>query len=546
MNALLIWPQIPLTYWGGQYSVKLIGRRAFMPPLGLLTVAALCPKDWQFRLIDLNAGHEITDDDLAWADIAMLSGMAIQHQSITSALLRCKTAGVPTIVGGPDATSSPEKFDDATYLILDEAEVTLPKFLSDFAAGKQQRVYSAGGEKPNVTSTPAPRFDLLKLGDYTHMCVQFSRGCPFACEFCDITTLYGRTPRTKHPKQIVAEMQVIYDLGFRGEVFLVDDNFIGNKRDVKLMLPELIGWMQEHKYPFWLYTEASLNLADDSELLELMAQAGFHSVFVGIESPSIEALRETQKYQNIHGDMLGKVHKIQEYGMEVMAGFILGFDHDPPDIFERQIEFITKARIPMAMVGALNAMPSTQLWNRLKAEGRLQTDFRGDNLDLPNFETKMDSLTLIRGYRTVLATLYTPANYFARLSSLISSLKVNRNESLGRLNLVTKIRYLAPLLSALCWLGIHDSNRKEYWRFFLWVLQNHRDKWLFALCRTITGYHFIRYTAEVMVPKLTVLEKELEEKEPEEKEPEEKEPEEKEHMVRTHPVLTLAPISKAV
>ncbi|CAM6006217.1 unnamed protein product [Sphagnum balticum] len=510
MKALLIWPEIPLTYWGGQYSVRLIGKHALMPPLGLMTVAAMCPKNWDLRLVDLNCAP-LTDADLEWADLALISGMVIQHESMVETINRCKKANVITVLGGPHSTSSPEKFDDADHLVLDEGEITFIEFIKDFEAGKAERVYTAGGVKPAVTSTPVPRFDLLNMDAYTHMCVQFSRGCPFACEFCDITTLYGKTPRTKLPEQIVAELQAIYDLDFRGEIFLVDDNFIGNKKNVKIMLPHLIKWMEEHEYPFWLYTEASINLADDDELLELMGKAGFHSVFIGIESPSLESLRETQKYQNLQGDMLTKIHKIQSYGLEVMAGFIVGFDNDKEDIFDAQIEFITKAKIPMAMVGPLNAMPNTQLWDRLKKEGRLRTDFSGDNLGVPNFETKMPLLSLVRGYRTVLATLYSPENFFGRLYELVDSVKSNRNATLGRLGLRTKIKFFFPLMGALIYLGVVNRDRKEYLRFMFWVWQKHPDKFLFALARAITGYHFIKYTEDVMVPRLTLVERELQE-----------------------------------
>jgi radical SAM superfamily enzyme YgiQ (UPF0313 family) len=513
MNTLLIWPEIPVTYWGAQYSVKLIGKHSAMPPLGLITVAAICPQDQNFRLVDLNI-EPLTDNDLKWADVVLMSGMVIQHKSMMETLRRCKEVGVRTVVGGPHATSSPEKFDDADHLVLDEGEITLPMFWSDFAAGTANRTYTASGEKPDITQSPTPRFDLLKITSYTHMCVQFSRGCPFACEFCDITTLYGKKPRTKEPQQILRELQVIYDLDFRGEVFLVDDNFIGNKKNVKLMLPELSKWMREHDNPFWLYTEASINLADDDELLAMMGEAGFHSVFVGIESPSLESLRETQKYQNIHGDMLTKIHKIQQYGIEVMAGFIVGFDNDTEEIFESQIEFITAARIPMAMIGPLNAMPNTQLWVRLEKEGRLNTDFSGDNFGFCNFETKLPALTLARGYRHVLATLYEPKRFFGRLYDLIGSMKGGRNQTLGRLSLQTTMSYVWVLGKALIWLGIMDENRKEYWAFMLWVWRKHPDKLLFALCRVITGYHFIRYTAEVMVPRLTMLENDLKEKPP--------------------------------
>jgi len=508
MNVLLVWPEIPVTYWGGQYAIRLIGRQTFMPPLGLLTVAAMCPREWNMRLVDLNF-EKVSESDLAWADLMMMSGMVIQHRSMMETIALCKQAGVPTVIGGPHATSSPEKFADASYLVLDEGEITFTAWLKDYLIGNAERVYTANGVKPDVTQTPVPRFDLLKLGSYTHMCIQFSRGCPFACEFCDITTLYGKTPRTKRPEQVTAELQAIYDLGFRGEVFLVDDNFIGNKKNVKLMLPYLVKWMKEHEYPFWLYTEASLNLADDDELLTLMGEAGFHSVFIGIESPSLESLRETQKYQNLHGDMLSKIHKIQGFGLEVMAGFIVGFDHDTEEIFQSQIEFITAAKIPMAMIGPLNAMPNTQLWDRLKREGRLVTDFTGDNLALPNFTTTIPALSLVRGYRTVLTSLYSATNFFGRLYDLIGSVKGGRNKTLGRLNLRTRLKFGFPLISALIYLGVVDRDRKEYWRFMLWVWRYHPDKWLYALCRAITGYHFIRYTKDVMVPRLTLVEREL-------------------------------------
>lgn len=507
MNTLLVWPEIPVTYWGGHFSTALIGKSAFMPPLGLLTVAALCPQDWDYRLIDLNI-RQLSDADIEWADLIMMSGMVIQHKSMMEVLERAKRAGKAVAVGGPHATSSPEKFDDANYLILDEGEITLPMFLADFASGNAKRLYTADGDKPDITKTPLPRFDLLDVNAYTHMCVQYSRGCPFACEFCDITTLYGKKPRTKTPEQIVAELQLIYETGFRGEVFLVDDNFIGNKKNVKQMLPAMVEWMEQHEYPFWLYTEASINLADDDELLELMGKAGFHSVFVGIESPSIEALRETHKYQNVHGDLLGKVHKIQEYGMEVMAGFIVGFDSDRADIFDAQIEFITAARIPMAMIGPLNAMPNTQLWVRLEREGRLNADFEGDTFGFCNFKTVMPEVELIRGYRNVLASLYSAKAFFGRLRAVIEALK-GSNQSFGRLSRATQSRYLLPLIKGMLKMKGDDGYRKECWRFMVWVLRNHPEKWLYALCRAITGYHFIRYTSSVMIPRLTVLEAEM-------------------------------------
>jgi radical SAM superfamily enzyme YgiQ (UPF0313 family) len=508
MHVLLVWPEIPLTYWGAQYSIRLLGKKAVMPPLALITIAAMFPKDWTFKLVDLNI-EKLEDSDIKSADLVMLSGMIVQHESIQDVLTRCQNFGVPTILGGPDATSSPQKFDKATHLLLDEGEITVPEFLADFQAGKAERTYTAKGKKPDVTHTPIPRFDLLNIDAYCHMCIQFSRGCPFACEFCDITTLYGKTPRTKQPTQVTKELQAVYETGFRGEVFLVDDNFIGNKKSVKEMLPELIRWQEERGFPFWLYTEASLNLSDDDELLDMMCRAGFHSVFVGIESPSMESLRETQKYQNTNGDLLSKVHKIQEFGIDVMAGFILGFDSDKEDIFDRQIEFITKARIPMAMVGALNAMPATQLFQRLKAEGRLKEDFTGDNLAIPNFVTSLPTITLVHGYNEVLSHIYSPENFFARLKTLIQAMKGSRNKTLGRLRFDGKIYWGQRLLPAFFKLVTSDPLGGEYLRFMTWVWLNHPDKWMFAMTRAIAGYHFIKYTADVMVPRLTAIEEDL-------------------------------------
>ncbi len=512
MNTLLVWPRIPVTYWGAQYSVGLVGKRAAMPPLSVLTVAALCPRDWNMRVVDLNI-EELSRSDIEWADLVFVSGMAIQHQSTVEILSRCKQAGVTTVVGGPHATSSPERLEDATHLLLDEAEITLPKFLHDLAEGNPQRIYRADGQKPDVTRTPPPRFDLLKMSAYANMCIQFSRGCPFACEFCDITTLYGKNPRTKTPEQIVGEVQALYDAGFRGEIFLVDDNFIGNKKNVKIMLPKLIDWQREHGYPYWFYTEASINLADDDELLELMGDANFHSVFIGIETPSMESLRETHKYQNIHGDLLSKVHKVQKYGIEVMAGFIVGFDSDTEDIFDRQIEFITAARIPRAMIGPLQAMPNTELWTRLKREGRLRENFQGDTFGFCNFVTRLPAITLVRGYRKVLSTLYSPAGMFGRLYDLFDALDCSRNRTLCRLNLVTQLVWFFPILGGLIQLACADRDRAHYLRFMAWVWRHHRDKLLFAMDRAVAAHHFIRYTSDVMIPRLNRLEEQLQEQE---------------------------------
>ncbi|PYX29303.1 MAG: B12-binding domain-containing radical SAM protein, partial [Acidobacteria bacterium] len=353
---MLINPEFPDTYWSFRHALPFEGTRSAFPPLGLLTVSALLPPSWEKRLVDLNV-QSLKNSTIDWADMVFVTAMLVQKESLREVVKRCKARGKRVVLGGPYVTTTVEELPDADHIFLGEAETTLPQFVADLARGEAKRTYQAT-ERPPLSATPLAHFQLA----------QYSRGCPFSCEFCDIIEIYGRVPRTKSNQQMLAEFDALRDLGWRGTVFIVDDNFIGNKKNVRQLLPEIAKWQKANGYPFSLITESSVNLADDEPLLESMRDAGFRSVFVGIETPVEESLKEAQKSQN-RGNLLDSVKKIQSYGIEVMAGFIVGFDNDPEDIFERQIDFIRKSAIPLAMVGLLNALPETQLWKRLEREG---------------------------------------------------------------------------------------------------------------------------------------------------------------------------------
>src|SRR5213082_846203 len=388
MNALLIYPEFPDTFWSFRHALKFIGKKSAFPPLGLLTISSMLPKSWNRRLVDMNV-RPLATADLEWADVVFASAMYVQKESLRQVIRLCKVEGKTVVMGGPYASMGLNDAIEADHVFVGEVETTFPGFLEDFERGEAKAVYQAA-ERPPLCLTPIPDFGLAELSQYSDMSVQYSRGCPFNCEFCDIIEIYGRVPRTKSNQQIVAEFDALRDLGWRGTVFIVDDNFIGNKKNVRKLLPELAEWQKENGYPFSLITESSVNLADDEPLLDNMRDAGFRRVFLGIETPVEESLKEAQKSQN-RGNLLDSVKKIQSYGMEVMAGFIVGFDNDPADIFERQIDFIRKSAIPLAMVGLLNALPETQLWRRLEREGRLLGEATGNNTVCPfNFKSRMD------------------------------------------------------------------------------------------------------------------------------------------------------------
>ncbi|WP_005033378.1 B12-binding domain-containing radical SAM protein [Holophaga foetida] len=488
IEALLIYPRVPPTYWSMKYAVPFLGRRSAFPPLGLLTVAAMLPKDWNLRLVDLNI-EEMDESAVATADLVLTSSMLIQSESLNEIIALCNHCGVPVVAGGPHPTASWRQIKGVDHFILNEAEVTLAAFLEDYQQGCPKPVYQSD-EKADLTCTPPPRWDLVKPHQYAAMALQFSRGCPHACEFCDITALFGHRPRCKTPAQFLAECEGLYTMGWRGSLFVVDDNFIGNSRAVKTLLAELELWQKAHDYPFTLFTEASLLLAEDEELLDLMVAAGFNMVFLGIETPDAETLAAIGKRQNLRTDLVAAVRRIQDKGMEVTAGFIVGFDGDQTDIFDRQLRFIQQAAIPTAMMGLLTALPGTQLHHRLEEEGRILSISGGDNThDLSlNFEPRMDRATLLAGYKRVLMELYTPSHYFARCQELLKRLKVHRNSSrhIG----------LPEVRACLRSLLIQGFSRYSlaYWSFLLRSLLRKPRMATEIVTMAVKGHHYFKVT----------------------------------------------------
>jgi radical SAM superfamily enzyme YgiQ (UPF0313 family) len=486
MKVLLVYPEYPDTFWSFSYALRFISKKAAHPPLGLLTVAAMLPDTWEKRLVDMNV-RELKDNDLLWADYVFLGAMSIQKESAKTVLNRCRAIGVKVVVGGPLFTQEREEFDSADYLVLNEAEITLPLFLDDLREGHPRHIYAADNEWADVTTTPGPLLDLINMKHYASMNIQYSRGCPFDCEFCNITSLYGRVPRTKNSEQVIAELERLYALGWRGGVFFVDDNFIGNKIKLKKeILPLIIRWMEERKYPFSLFTEASINLADDEELMSMMVQAQFDSVFVGIESPNEESLQECTKIPNRNRDLIASVRKIQSSGMEVQAGFIVGFDKDPVAIFERMIEFIQESRIATAMVGLLNAPRGTKLYKRLLGEDRLINSVTGDNTDFSmNFIPKMNYEGLIAGYRKIIETIYSPKNYYARVKQFLNDYRPMQKKVFH-----ARWSHIKAGLKSVVILGVIGKERFYYWRLFFWSLFRRPGLFPLAITLSIYGFHF--------------------------------------------------------
>ncbi|HEX8335690.1 MAG TPA: B12-binding domain-containing radical SAM protein [Pyrinomonadaceae bacterium] len=488
MKVLLVYPEFPDTYWSFRYALKFEGKRAPFPPLGLLTVSAMLPESWERRLVDMNV-RRLKDSDIEWADLVFAGSMIVQKESLESVVGRCKAKGKRVVVGGPYVSTSAEHLPAADHIFVGEAEATLPEFLKDLENGEPKRIYQAA-ERPALTETPVPHFRLAELDRYSAMSVQYSRGCPFNCEFCDIIEIYGRVPRTKTNEQMLAELDALRATGWRGLVFIVDDNFIGNKRNVKRFMPELIEWSEKHGRPFSFITEASVNLAEDEHLLEMMRRANFRRVFLGIETPVEESLKEAQKGQNTRRDLLESVHRIQSYGMEVMAGFIVGFDNDPEDIFDRQINFIRESAIPLAMVGLLTALPDTQLWRRLKREGRLLKESSGNNTEgTLNFVPRMEAERLVEGYKRILSTIYSPAEYYQRALDCLSHLTQGPEPRKTRL-----ASDLAAFARIALKLGLLDGARMEFWRYMKRTLTLHRRNFPHAVTLAAMGYHFRKLT----------------------------------------------------
>ena len=487
MKVLLIYPEFPDTFWSFKHALPFQGKRSAFPPLGLMTISPLLPGHWQKRMIDLNV-RRLKDSDLAWADVVFLSGMLVQGPSMKEVIARCKARGLRTVVGGPITSAKDSSIAEADHVVEGESEEIIHGLAADLERG-EARPHYIKPQLPDVTRAPLPDLQLAEIGRYSSMAVQYSRGCPFTCEFCDIIEIYGRRPRTKTPEQVCAELELLHRRGWRGPVFIVDDNFIGNKKNVKILLPQLVKWMRDHRFPFSLYTEASVNLAEEEDLLRLMREAHFTRVFLGIETPVAESLKETTKFQNLRKDLLESVKFIQSYGIEVMAGFIVGFDNDPPNVFERQIQFIREAAIPLSMVGLLTALPNTQLWRRLKTEGRLLKQSLGNNtrIDL-NFIPKMDTQQLLDGYKRILQTIYNPKEYFERASAFLSGL----GEAARSPIVFSDVMALGRSLWRQ---GLVCNYRKEYWKFLAQTVRRHRHHFSKAITLAIMGHHFFELTS---------------------------------------------------
>jgi radical SAM superfamily enzyme YgiQ (UPF0313 family) len=486
MKALLVYPAFPTTFWSFKYALKFIRKKAAYPPLGLLTVAALLPPEWDTRLVDVNV-ETLTDEHLAWAELVFVGGMAVQRGSAAQIIARCKAFGLRVVAGGPLFTAEPGACgDDVDHLVLDEAEATLPEFLSDLRRGCAKRVYRAPGFC-RLEETPIPAWHLASMKKYASMCVQFSRGCPFDCEFCNVTVLFGRGARIKPVPRMLAELDSLYAAGWRGNVFFVDDNFIGNKRYLKAeLLPALIEWRRDKKGCVF-YTEASINLADDEALLRLMVAAGFDSVFIGIESPDEASLAECKKTQNKNRDLLENVRVIQRAGLQVQGGFILGFDSDTGSTFERLVEFIQRSGIVTAMVGILQAPPGTRLFERMRGENRVIGLISGDNVDgTTNIIPRMGCQRLMEGYRGVMGHIYSPKHYYRRVKTFLREF----NGPQVRLPMNFQ-RFLAFFRSCFR-LGILGRERFQYWWLLIWTLTRKPRLLPLAVTLAIYGHHFRR------------------------------------------------------
>jgi radical SAM superfamily enzyme YgiQ (UPF0313 family) len=483
MKILLVYPEFPDTFWSFKHALKFIRKKAAAPPLGLLTVAAMLPSGWEKRLVDLNA-TSLTPKDLAWADYVFVSAMIVQRDAARALIARCKQAGAKVVAGGPLFTMAHEQFPEVDHFVLNEAELTLPLFLADLAHGRAQRLYTTT-EFPDIRQTPAPLWQLANLKHYDTVSIQFSRGCPFSCDFCNITSLLGHHPRLKTPAQIIGELDALYALGWRKSIFFVDDNFIGNKKQIKdEVLPALIEWRKGKRgMPF--STEVSINLADDATLLQLMTQAGFDVVFVGIETPNEDSLVECSKTQNKGRNLVESVKVLQRAGLQVQGGFIVGFDNDTPSIFQQQFDFIQRSGIVTAMVGLLQAPLGTHLYERMQQEGRVVSEFSGDNVDgTTNIIPKMGLAPLREGYRNLLSRIYAPQFYYDRVLTFL------REYHPPEIRVHLDWQYILAFGRSIYRLGIRGVERAHYWRLFFWTLFRRPRLFPLAITLSILGFHF--------------------------------------------------------
>jgi radical SAM superfamily enzyme YgiQ (UPF0313 family) len=505
MKCLLIYPRFVFqSFWNYRKTCELLGAAYPAAPLGMATVAALLPKSWDLKFIDCNV-EELTEDDIKWADIIFTGGMISQQIEHVRLIEKIKAYNKVHVVGGPDPTSSPHIYDKADYIVLGEAEITLPGFLKEFLEGKAKHIYSPGEAKADISVSPIPKFDLIKFDRYLHVGIQFSRGCPYNCEFCDIIELFGRIPRVKKPEQIICEIQSLYDLGYRGYIDIVDDNFVSNKKAVKHLLPQMADWQKNHNWPFEFGIEASINLADDEELLNLMQEVGFSSCFVGIETPDEKVLLSTQKKTNLNRSIPESIHRIYQHGMIVNAGYIVGFDEEKDNVVEKILDCIAKTFVPANMVGLLFALPNTQFTRRLAKEGRLNEDFDkawpevGDQCSVSlNYETLRPREDILSDFKHILFEAYKPEKYFKRIRQLIPLLDCSNR----RLNLPLKthIKNLRGFIKLIFAMGFKATYRKHFWRTLLSCTFRNRKALRYAVALMALYLHFGFFVKGVIEP----------------------------------------------
>lgn len=484
MNVLMVYPEFPDTFWSFKHALSFINKKINNPPLGLLTISPLLPNEWKKRLVDMNL-KKLTHADIEWADLVFISAMDVQREACELVIREVKLHHKKIIAGGPLFTAEYEKFPQVDHFVLNEAEITLPLFLADFETSQgPTRIYQTE-EFADIQNSPIPDISLVNIFDYECMSIQFSRGCPFHCDFCNVTALLGHKPRMKSVAQVIGELEQLYQAGWKRNVFFVDDNFIGNKKYLKdEVLPALIQW-RKGKSGFTFITEASINLADDPDLMRLMAEAGFTTAFIGIETPNQASLVECGKNQNTRRDLIGSITKIHNAGIQVMAGFIVGFDHDTPEIFNQMINFIQESGIVTAMVGILQAPNGTELYRRLDAEGRVLKAMTGDNADgSTNIIPKMDPETLKNGYQCIINTIYSPRYLYPRIKTLLQAYQPKSNPS------GVYASEILAFLKTVWKMGFNLGEARHYWSMVLWTLFHYPSKFPLAITLSIYGYHF--------------------------------------------------------
>lgn len=486
MKVLLVYPYSPDSFWSFRHALSFISKKAAVPPLGLITVSAMLPTSWEKKLVDMNV-TKLKISDIQWADMVFISAMNIQKDSVDYVIGECVKQGIKIIAGGPLFTQEYQNYPDVAHFILNEAEITLPLFLNDLEAGRTPEILYKSDEFADLTQSPVPDFHLLSMKDYVFMSLQVSRGCPYACDFCEITTLLGHKVRMKSTAQVIKELDELYKLNWRGSVSVVDDNFIGNIQHVKNdLLPAMIEWQKSHKQPFAFSAQASINLADDNRLLSMMSESGFGSAFIGIETPSTSALQECNKVQNKNRNMLHSVMKIQRAGMLVSGGFIVGFDSDSPSVFQQQIDFIQQSGIVSAMVGLLNAPKNTKLYNRLGDEKRLINTSSGNNTDYSmNFIPRMNESELIAGYKKIINDIYATKPYYTRVRKLFANYK-RKIPKKQKINIPT----FKALVKSIYVIGIRSKGKSDFWKFMMWTLIFQPSSLADAIEYAIYGYHY--------------------------------------------------------